>query len=534
MNDEGDSSHTPDLGRRTFCTSMGAGAVACTLASRPMFAAVAAHADSKDLTLLTLSEASTKLRSGAITSVQLTQAYLERISRYNPTLNAFVTVMHKQALTQARRLDAEAVAGHFRSPLHGVPLVLKDNIDTAGVLTTAASAIFADRVPTEDAEVVRRLRDAGAVIVGKANLHEFCLGATAATSYFGPVHNPWALERVSGGSSGGSGAAVAAQLCCGALGTDTAGSVRVPAAYCGVVGLKPTHGLVSNQGIIPCVPSLDTCGPIARTVEDAALLLEHMVGYDAGDSASIDRPKEQYTALMRQPVSGLRVGLPRASFFEHLDADIAKCVEEAIVVLGTLVMSVGNVVLPTTAVALFPSIAFAEFETYHRPYLQHHADLYRPGTLRLLQAGEQYLNDPSTGTSAAHVADYVQARWDMERARRKIDSVFADFDVVALPTMRTLPPTVQDALQQEAAPGADNPGLSLENCVIFNLLGLPAISVPCGFSASGLPIGLMIAGPHFTEGKLLALAHAYEQATEWHQRKPAVIAQSSARPDGVS
>src|SRR5712671_5583543 len=235
---------------------------------------------SEDLSTLSLAEASSRIRSRSVSPVQLTEACLARIQTYNPKLNTFITVLREQAMAQARELETEQRAGKLRSPLHGIPIALKDNIDTAGIRTTAASAVFDDRIPDADAEVARRLKAAGAVLVGKTNLHEFAMGGTNATSYYGPVRNPWALDRNPGGSSGGSAAAVAAGLCFGALGTDTGGSIRIPASFCSTVGLKPTYGLVSIRGIIPLTLSLDHCGPLVRTVEDAAIILNILAGYD--------------------------------------------------------------------------------------------------------------------------------------------------------------------------------------------------------------------------------------------------------------
>src|SRR5579872_2886398 len=269
---------------------------------------------SEDLSKLTLAEASARIRSRSVTPTQLVQACLARIQIYNPKLNTFITVMREQALAQAKTAESEIQAGRFRSPLHGVPIALKDNIDTAGVRTTAASAVYDDRIPTEDAEVARRLKAAGAILIGKTNLHEFAMGGTSATSYYGPVRNPWALDRNSGGSSGGSAAAVAADLCFGALGTDTGGSIRTPSSFCGVVGLKPTYGLVSIRGIIPLTVSLDHCGPITRTVQDAAMMLNVLAGYDKLDIASVEHARENYVTAMNQPVSGFRLGIPRAPF----------------------------------------------------------------------------------------------------------------------------------------------------------------------------------------------------------------------------
>src|SRR6266851_161079 len=240
------------------------------------------------LAWLTLAEASSRIQAGSVTSTALVTACLARVDVYNPKINAFITVIRDQALAQAQALDAEQRSGKLRGPLHGIPIALKDNIDTAGVRTTAASAVFDVRVPTEDAEVARRLAAAGAILIGKTNLHDFAAGGTSATSYYGPVRNPWALERNPGGSSGGSAAAVATDLCYGALGTDTGGSIRTPASYCSVVGLKPTYGLVSIRGIIPLTLSLDHCGPITRSVMDAAMMLNVLAGYDRMDIASVE------------------------------------------------------------------------------------------------------------------------------------------------------------------------------------------------------------------------------------------------------
>jgi len=281
------------VGRRAFLVLSATATVLPALSPRHLFAESPAP-DTPDLTKLTIAEASAMIQSGQVTSVQLTQALLARIAIYQPKLNAFITVMSRQALAQAAMLDAEAKSGKFRSALHGVPIALKDNIDTIGVRTTAASAVFDDRVPTEYAEVTRRLKEAGAVLIGKTNMHEFAYGGTSASTYFGPVRNPWALDHNPAGSSGGSGAAVSADLAFGALGTDTGGSIRMPASFCSIVGLKPTVGLVSIRGIIPCVYSLDHCGPMTKTVEDAAILLNSLAGYDKNDNASVEHAKEDY------------------------------------------------------------------------------------------------------------------------------------------------------------------------------------------------------------------------------------------------
>jgi aspartyl-tRNA(Asn)/glutamyl-tRNA(Gln) amidotransferase subunit A len=456
-----------------------------------------------------------------MTARELAVACLERIVVANPRVNALITVMREEALAQAAVLDAEARAGRFRSPLHGIPIALKDAIDTAATRTTAGSALLENRVPTEDAHVVRLLRRAGAVILAKSNLSEFSLTATGATSHFGAVRNPWALDRVSGGSSGGSAAAVATRMCFAALGTDSGGSVRLPSAWCGVVGLKPTEGLVSNGGIIPSVAILDTCGAIGRRVEDVAILLGQMVGYDAMDVRSVDRPAEDYAWSVRQPVSRLRVGIPRKGYFDDLEPQTAACVEEALRVIGKLAGGIKDVGLPPVSEFLDGFVNAAEIYSYHKEMLAQQADAgrYMPGTRKVLQWCIEYLEDPAAGTAAAKLARYIQAVARLEIHRRTIDAAFTDFDVLALPTLKGSPPTIQAALQVESTEGAEAL-FSIDNTLVFNVLGLPAITVPCGFSSEGWPIGLMIGGPRFSEGRLLALAAAYEQSTQWHERAP--------------
>ena len=461
---------------------------------------------SDDLTALSLTEAAARIRTRSATPTQLTEACLARIETYNPKLNAFITVMRAQALAQARELEAEQRSGKLRGPLHGIPIALKDNIDTAGVRTTAASAVFDDRVPDVDAEVTRRLKAAGAILIGKTNLHEFAMGGTNATSYYGPVRNPWALDRNPGGSSGGSAAAVAASLCFGALGTDTGGSIRIPAAYCGVVGLKATYGLVPIRGIIPLTYSLDHCGPIVRTVEDAALMLNVLAGYDKLDLASVEHAKEDYAAAMKKPVSGLRLGIPRAPFFDLLDADVAKAVEAAIGVLAKLTRGAKDVTLPSVR-----DISLAgESNAYHEEFFTRTPERYQIPTRQNLQRNAN-----------RKASDYVRARWKLDLLRRSIDDSFGDFDLVALPTRRRIPRKIDAALKRERSDKVLNP--ELENTGQFNAYGIPAISVPCGFTSTGLPIGLMIAGPRFSEARVLALANAYERATEWHSRNAPLV-----------
>jgi aspartyl-tRNA(Asn)/glutamyl-tRNA(Gln) amidotransferase subunit A len=464
----------------------------------------AASADA--LASLTLADAAAKIRSGEVTSVQLTEACLTRIAAYDSKLDAFITVMKTQALEQARQLDVETKAGKSRGPLHGVPIALKDNIDTANARTTGGSAVFADRIPKEDATVTTRLVAAGAVIIGKTNLQEFAMGG-GETSYYGPSRNPWNLAHNTGGSSSGSGAAIAAFLAYGALGTDTGGSIRMPASYCGIVGLKPTYGLVPIRGIIPLRVSMDHCGPMTRTVEDTAIMMNVLAGYDKLDITSVSHSAEDYVAALKQPVGGFRLGAP-VGYYDHLDPEVSQAVNEALAVLTKLTKGVKEVSLPP---AVTPPAGAAETLAYHEDYLKTSAARYMLPERRRLEG----LAANNGGTAV----DYVKGMWENQMLRRTIDDAFTDFDLVVVPTQRILPPKLDDLIKRAMDPKPANPAIS-SNCSPFNIFGLPAISIPCGYSKSGLPIGLMIAGPRFSEGKILALAHAYEKATEWHKKTP--------------
>ena len=452
----------------------------------------------------TISELAQRLRRREVSSVEITRGCLERIERLNPVLNAFITVTGESALAEARRAEAEILRGEWRGPLHGVPVALKDLIDTAVVRTTAASALYKDRVPDQDAEVVRRLRQAGAVIVGKNNLHEFAYGGSSLVSYFGDVHNPWDVGRIAGGSSGGSAAAVVAGLAYAAIGTDTAGSIREPAALCGCVGLKPTYGRVSSRGVIPLSLSLDHVGPLAATVADAAIVLQAIAGYDAADITTADVPVADYVAALREDARSLRVGVPRDYFFGDLDAEVVSAMEHALRGIATVVAEVKEVRLD---VPMDRKLQTAESYAYHAENVAKSPELYQPETLRRIRRGED-----------VSAAEYIQRRRELDEARRSTGKVFADVDLLVTPTMPIPAPAIADL---RADPDALRPAelKLLRNTRPFNVWGLPAISVPCGFTQSGLPIGLQIAGPHWREDLVLRLAHAYEQATAWHKRR---------------
>ena len=492
-----------DQTRREFLTASAGTCAAIALGGDS--AAGQAPGQPVDLFFLSLSEASDLVRSRKASPVELAQACLTRIERLNPRLNAFITVTAAQALAEARAAEGEIMKGLWRGGLHGMPIALKDLIDTAGVRTTAASAVFADRMPKEDAEVVRRLKAAGAIMLGKLNMHEFAYGDSSAPSHFGPVRNPWNPERVPGGSSGGSAAAVAAGLCYAALGSDTGGSIRQPAAYCGIVGLKPTYGLVSTRGVVPLSWSLDHIGPMCRTVGDAALTLQPIAGHDPLDTNSLAATPADYAGALRQNVSTIRLGIPRAVFYENLDAEIEQAMKEALRVLGRLTASTRDVVLPRYSTL---PVVGAEAYTFHAPYFTKTPERYQPMTRRRLETASRV-------TAAA----YIEGKRELDRLRRAVVSVFTEVDLLVTPTTPTLPVTVAEALNDPGTPPPGGVAPSLRNTQPFDIYGLPCISVPCGFSRSGLPIGLSISGPPLGERDVLALAHAYEQATDWHKRR---------------
>jgi aspartyl-tRNA(Asn)/glutamyl-tRNA(Gln) amidotransferase subunit A len=453
----------------------------------------------------TIQELSRALRNRQVSPVELTRNCLARIERLNPQLNAFITVLADSALAEAARAEQDIQDGRYRGPLHGIPIGLKDLLDTAGVRTTAASALFQDRIPGEDAEVVRRMRAAGAIILGKQNLHECAYGGSSMISFFGETRNPWDISRITGGSSGGSAASVAAGLSLAAIGTDTAGSVRLPAAYCGVVGLKPTYGRVS--AVIPLSWSLDHVGPIATCVYDAALMLQVLAGHDADDPASIDAQIPDFTATLDEAPARLRIGVPRAFFYDDLHPEIAAATEKAIAQFRALRAEVRDVELevPTDR-----TLSSAESYAYHSQFLEKSAHLYQPATLARIRSGEK------TTSAAALIA-----RRELDRARQAIREIFADIDILLTPTAPVPPAAIADL---QAHPENLRPAelLMLRNTRPFNVWGIPAISIPCGFTHDHLPIGLQLAAAPWREDFLLKVAYAYEQATEWHRRGPEI------------
>jgi aspartyl-tRNA(Asn)/glutamyl-tRNA(Gln) amidotransferase subunit A len=495
-----------DLDRRVFL-SLTAGSVAAAMAP----AVLAQSRTASDLTALSLHEAAERVRNREVSAVELTQACLARIDRYDGQINAFISVTRELALAQARVAEKDIRAGQYRGPLHGIPIALKDNIDTSGIRTTAASAVYANRVPSHDAEIARRLKAAGAVLLGKLNMNEFALGIDGIGSFWGPTRNPWDQECIPGGSSSGPAAAVAADFCFAALGTDTSGSVRIPAALCGIVGFKPTYGLVSIGGVIPLVESLDHVGPLCKTVQDSALVLQAIAGHDPAWVASRHAPIPNYSAALADKSAPPRLGIPRAYFFDQLEPEVADAFAAALRVLRSLSSGVkDHVTIPDNINYLTPPL-WAEGFAYQQELFERQPNLYQPAVRKWLREGLQ-------GASRISGVDYVLARKELERMRREAPAIFQECDLLVMPTWKEPAMKIDDRLQELAS--KDDPPPKLYNTVPFNPLGLPAITVPCGFTHAGLPVGLQIVGPPLSETKVLALAYAYEQATPWHLRKP--------------
>ncbi|HEY6970594.1 MAG TPA: amidase [Candidatus Angelobacter sp.] len=462
------------------------------------------QAQNSNLTSLSLDEASQLVRNKKVSPVELTQACLARIERLNPRLNAFITVTAESGLAEAHAAEADIQHGRWRGPLHGIPIALKDLFDTAGVRTTAASGLFKDRVPAEDAEVVRRLKASGAVLLGKLNMHEFAYGGSSVISYFGPVRNPWALDHIAGGSSAGSAAAMAAELCYGALGSDTGGSIRQPSAYCGTAGIKPTYGRVSTRGVIPLSWLYDHVGPMTRTVTDAARMLQVLAGYDPEDTNSTETAVPDYSAAMHEK-KPVRVGVPRKVFYESLHPEIESAMNAALAVTAKLAVSQQEVEIPASNDT---TILRAEAYAYHFENIKKSPELYQPETLRRIRSAED-----------VNMVTYVQARRQVDQFRRAIHKTFETVDLLITPTT-PVPPFIIAELLADVDNLRTREILSLRNTRPFNILGLPTISVPCGFTSAGLPIGMQITGPPWAEGAVLRLAYAYEQATDWHKRRP--------------
>jgi aspartyl-tRNA(Asn)/glutamyl-tRNA(Gln) amidotransferase subunit A len=446
------------------------------------------------------------LRERSLSPVEATQAYLARIEEVDPRLNSYVAVLADRALDQARRAEAEIGRGESRGPLHGVPIGLKDLFEVAGVRCTGGSAVLRDHVPQADGDAVARLDRAGAVLLGKHNMHEMAFGVTNENAFLGNCHNPWDLDRVPGGSSGGTAAAVAAGLCAAGLGSDTGGSIRVPAAFCGIVGMKPTYGVVSRKGALPLAWSLDHVGPLARSVEDCALMLEAV----ADDVTPTGRPsRDLFRFEHAEDLRGLRVGVPADAFFALVEPGVAEAFAAAVEQLRALGASVREVSLPTAqhAPAAGFTITAAEGAAWHDRWLTERASAYGDVLVRFRQG------------ALTLAVDYLKAQKLRTLLQEEVAAALRDADVLALPTVAITAPEIGKTTQPGGPLNVVPRAVITRYTTLANLTGMPAASVPSGF-ADGLPVGLQILGPAYGDAAVLRVAYAHEQATEWHLRRP--------------
>jgi len=467
-----------------------------------------------ELCYLSAGELGVLLRRREVSAAELAGAMLARIERLDPKVNAYITVATEEALAAARQCDAALAAGREPGPLHGIPLAVKDLFDTAGVRTTSGSRILATRVPERDATAVAKLRAAGAVILGKTNLNEFAAGVTTTNPHYGDTQNPWDLSRTPGGSSGGSGAALAAGLCTLATGTDTGGSIRIPAALCGIVGLKPSFGRISCHGVMPLSWEQDHAGPMGRTVHDVALMLEVMAGWDAADPAAVRRPATSTLSRLDGGIKGLRIGVDREYALTGTSAEVAAAFAAALEILAGLGARVVEVEVPGLAEAAGAALKIfgAEALAIHGEWLRTCPDDYDPLVRARLETGLKVSG-----------ADYAQAQRRRRELQRDLQVLFDRVDLLATPGCAVAaPPKGAKTVPTGGAGGGEVEVLAALTRFsrVFNLTGLPALSLPCGCTADGLPIGLQLAGAMFKEATVLRAAHAYERATAWHLRRP--------------
>lgn len=461
-----------------------------------------------DPSFFSIEQVARLLKRRKLSPVELVDAALERIAMGNASINAFITVTAESARRQARQAEREIRRSGPRSPLHGVPISLKDNFFTRGIRTTAGSKILADFVPGEDSDVAALLASAGAILIGKTNLHEFAYGITSENPHFGPVHNPWAHDRISGGSSGGSTAAVACGMGFVSIGTDTGGSCRIPPALCGIVGLKPTFGLVSLKGAVPLASSLDHVGVLARSVADACIALQAIAG-----NYPKAIPRLNHLKLGQIAPKRIRLGWPRQFYFDRVDGEVRRAIDAAAKTFKSLGARIEQVPLPHLADAVEPStdIALAEATYYHQ------SQRYFPG--RSGDYGPDVRGRLEAGTKVSAVA-YLRA-FDVKRALEKdFDDAFEKVDAILAPASPIPAPPLGTHEVELNGKKETVRALLVGMCRPANFTGLPAISIPCGFTSAGLPVGLQLIGPRWGEPKLLAIARAYEQATPWHERHP--------------
>jgi aspartyl-tRNA(Asn)/glutamyl-tRNA(Gln) amidotransferase subunit A len=452
------------------------------------------------------------LARSEISPVEIVQDYISRIDHVNLKLNAFVTVSTDAALRAARIAEEEIRAGKYRGPLHGIPVAIKDIIDTSGIRTTYGSAIFRDNVPLRDATLASRLKDAGAIILGKTNTHEFAFGVTTNNPHYGPTRNPWDLDRIPGGSSGGSAAAVAASLCCSAVGTDTGGSIRIPSAFCGTVGFKPTYGRISTAGVYPLAPTMDHVGPITSSVQDAAIMLQISAGVDPSDPRSLTDPVPDFSREINCPIDGIRIITSPDLIPNLIDRQVESAYENAISKIEKLggeilekKIEIADQILPCST-----TILLTEAATQHAELLRTNSDKYGVLVLNRLRTAQRITTE-----------EYTKALRESEVIRQAIKELFQDADFLLTPSVQCLPPRINEDTVIVGSERLDVNSCCVRFMRLANITGMPAVVLPYGFSVEGLPLSIQLMGSKLSEVKLLNLAHVLEKATpELRNKKP--------------
>jgi aspartyl-tRNA(Asn)/glutamyl-tRNA(Gln) amidotransferase subunit A len=470
---------------------------------------------SSDLTYMSLAELAPLLRSGKLSPVELVQTSLNRIEQLEPTLNAFLDVWDESAMKAARIAEKEISSGNYKGPMHGIPVGLKDLVDYAGTPTTGGSKVLAGNIAETDATVVTKLRESGAIFMGKLNLVEFAFGTTGLNAHTGAVKNPWDTERITAGSSSGSGAAVAAGMVPVALGTDTGGSIRMPASLCGIAGLKPTYGRVSRAGVLDLSWSMDHVGPMTRTTEDCALMMNVLAGHDPRDPASSSEHVPDFSANLNKGLEGIRIGVPADYFFDDfVDEELKMSIRESIQLMADNGAEIVQLSMPWVGKArpINFGVILPESVSIHEKIISEHADLYTPAVRSRIQSGFN-----------VSAIDYVRAQRARQWFNHQMAEVMKQVDVLITPSVPIQTPTIAECTPSPGSPGK---GSELPMFTgVFDVTGQPSHSTPCGFTRSGMPIGMMITGHPFDEATVLRVGHAYEQLTSWHQRSPTDIPQ---------
>ena len=466
-----------------------------------------------DLTRLTIAEAAPLIASRELSPVDLVRAHLERVADTDGRLNSFVTLLGDGAMAAARRAEAEIAAGEYRGPLHGIPIALKDLYYTKGVRTGMGSKIMRDFTPDYDAAVTERFAAAGAMMLGKLQMHEFALGVTSENPHDGDARNPWDTARATGGSSGGSGSAVATGQCMAALGSDTGGSIRIPSSLCGIVGLKPTFGRVSRVGVFPLAHSLDTVGPMVRSAADAAIVMNAIAGHDPRDPSSANHPDEDFTARLNEPISGVRVGVPQEYFYDVIDGEVSAAVQRAARTLADLGANVEECSVPALedSITISSAILLTEAAEVHMNNLRQRPD----------DIGEDVRSRLEDGALTPATA-YIKAQRMRTAFNRRLADTMRRYDILLAPATPIAAPLRGDVPVELNGHSQSKLALLPRLTRPFNICGYPTVSLPCGFTSGGLPIGMQLAARPFEDALALQVAHAYEGATDWHSRRPPI------------